>query len=170
LKRYNLLTFLIFILFIVACEDKKKSSSSNTIDHNNKSFTTHKTKTDIFYLEDTDKKNHQVTLEDKKIIVSNISQSTIIINIYKKKSTISKAQITFLNKLKNQHSKQLSVFTLEKMQNLQLLSKLQETLNLNKYIRFPLTIIYKNGNYYSHFEGAIPIEMLQYDINEALKQ
>lgn len=35
--------------------------------------------------------------------------------------------------------------------------------------RFPVTILYKDGSLYNSYEGAVPVEMMTYDIEEALK-
>ena len=41
-------------------------------------------------------------------------------------------------------------------------------LQLDENFPIPLTILFKNGNYYSHYEGAVPVEMLEHDIKEAI--
>ena len=42
-------------------------------------------------------------------------------------------------------------------------------LQLPENFSLPLTILYKEGNYYIHYEGATPIEMIEHDIQEIIK-
>ena len=44
-----------------------------------------------------------------------------------------------------------------------------DALNLDANFTLPLTILYHNGNYYTHYEGAIPIEMIAHDIKNTLE-
>ena len=48
-------------------------------------------------------------------------------------------------------------------------TKLLKDLDIAKDFQLPLTILYKNGKYYTHYEGATPIEMIEYDIKKAMK-
>lgn len=48
-------------------------------------------------------------------------------------------------------------------------SLLTRTLNLPKNFNIPLTVLYLHGKYFTHYEGAVPIEMLEYDIQQAIK-
>lgn len=45
-----------------------------------------------------------------------------------------------------------------------------QTLHLPNNFSIPLTIMYVKGKYFTHYEGATPIEMIEYDIEEAKKQ
>jgi len=42
-------------------------------------------------------------------------------------------------------------------------------LKLPDFLPIPLTVIYHNGLYYRHYEGAVPIEMLEHDITTIMK-
>ena len=44
-----------------------------------------------------------------------------------------------------------------------------KTLHLPKNFSIPLTVMYLEGNYFTHYEGCVPVEMIDYDIQEALK-
>jgi len=48
-------------------------------------------------------------------------------------------------------------------------SLIAKTLSLPKNFSIPLTVMYVKGEYFTHYEGAVPIEMIEYDINQALK-
>lgn len=49
-------------------------------------------------------------------------------------------------------------------------SKVINALHLPENFNIPLTVIYKNGHYFTFYEGAVPIEMVDHDVAEALKQ
>ena len=44
-----------------------------------------------------------------------------------------------------------------------------KNLHLPKNFSIPLTVIYVKGKYFTHYEGIVPIEMIEYDIKEAQK-
>ncbi|SHO81643.1 Putative lipoprotein thiredoxin [hydrothermal vent metagenome] len=50
-----------------------------------------------------------------------------------------------------------------------LISTISKQLGIEK-IMLPLTIIYKRGAYYIHYEGSAPIEMIESDILQALEK
>jgi thiol-disulfide isomerase/thioredoxin len=47
---------------------------------------------------------------------------------------------------------------------------LASTLDLPKNFSIPLTVIYVEGKYFTHYEGSVPVEMIEYDIQQAKKQ
>ena len=47
--------------------------------------------------------------------------------------------------------------------------QLLSPLKLPDFLPIPLTVIYHNGLYYRHYEGAVPIEMLEHDITTIMK-
>ena len=47
---------------------------------------------------------------------------------------------------------------------------LASTLDLPKNFPIPLTVIYVEGKYFTHYEGSVPVEMIEYDIQQAKKQ
>jgi hypothetical protein len=46
---------------------------------------------------------------------------------------------------------------------------LANTLNLTENFPIPLTALYVNGKYFTHYEGVVPVEMIEYDIQQAQK-
>jgi len=53
--------------------------------------------------------------------------------------------------------------------NTLLTTEVIHSLNLDTNFTLPLTVLYKNGNYYTHYEGAVPVEMIDHDIKTALE-
>jgi hypothetical protein len=47
---------------------------------------------------------------------------------------------------------------------------LANTLHLPNNFSIPLTVMYVKGEYFTHYEGSVPVEMIEYDIQEAKKQ
>jgi len=53
-------------------------------------------------------------------------------------------------------------------ENRKITAHLVPALKLSQNFRLPLTILYKNHTYYTHYEGAVPAEMIDHDIHNAL--
>ena len=47
---------------------------------------------------------------------------------------------------------------------------LATALHLPKNFSIPLTVMYVEGEYFTHYEGTVPVEMIEYDIQQAKKQ
>ncbi len=48
-------------------------------------------------------------------------------------------------------------------------SLVAKTLRLPKDFSIPLTVMYVEGKYFTHYEGCVPVEMIDYDIQQALE-
>lgn len=48
-------------------------------------------------------------------------------------------------------------------------SLVAKTLHLPHNFSIPLTVMYVEGEYFTHYEGCVPVEMIEYDIQQALK-
>ena len=55
------------------------------------------------------------------------------------------------------------------IQNNDFASLTTKILHLPRNFPIPLTVMYVNGTYFTHYEGIVPIEMIEYDIEEAIK-
>jgi len=55
-------------------------------------------------------------------------------------------------------------------QNNDFASLVAKTLHLPTHFSIPLTVMYLKGTYFTHYEGIVPIEMIEYDIAQAKKQ
>lgn len=55
-------------------------------------------------------------------------------------------------------------------QNRELLTKLLAMLNQPHNFTIPLMVLFKNGDYFRHYVGMVPEEMLESDIKKALKE
>ena len=70
---------------------------------------------------------------------------------------------TFLSKNK------MSYFLSISRENNDFAALIAKTLDLPNNFSIPLSILYVRGAYFTHYEGAVPVEMLEYDIKQAIK-
>ena len=65
---------------------------------------------------------------------------------------------------------QINYFISNTKENDTFAMRLADQLQLDENFSIPLTVIYLNGEYFTHYEGAVPVEMIEYDIQQAKKQ
>ena len=149
---------------------------------------------DTFTLKDSQKKSYTFSISDKNIYSNAFHKKTIVLNISHTSSLQSLDQMESLSKIQARYQSDVVIISLllgdtkkistptiflnrhhiyhfvsfsdenEKIANI-LYASLQE-----KEKPMPLSIIYKGGKYYSHFEGATPMEMLNHDITQKSKK
>jgi len=149
---------------------------------------------DTFTLSDIQQNTYTLTIEDQKIIFHNIDQSIVLINFFSTWSFPSRGEIPYLADLQKKYKKDLFIagilindvlydhtlkefiskhhanyFISNSKQNDAFASKVAKELQLPENFPTPLTVIYKDGDYYTHYEGAVPVEMLDHDIQEIIK-
>jgi len=64
---------------------------------------------------------------------------------------------------------EMRYFVSNSLDNEHFASLLTKTLGLPENYSIPLTILYVHGKYFTHYEGAVPVEMLEYDIRQAIQ-
>lgn len=187
---HNFKLFFLFIslIFLYSCSEKSTKEEDKKISILEKSPNIEDK--EIFNLTNQLKQRYTLTIQDKNVFLST-TKPILIINIFNALSIPSISQIKHLNLLQKEYSKK--VFTLSFSNSLQnnktlefieknkinyffakelkeyskIYSLLVHRLNLSNSFKLPLTIIYIKGNYFTHYEGIIPIEMMRYDIEEA---
>ena len=116
---------------------------------------------------------YRVNLLNRKLTFSNIQKPIIIINLFKSDCTACLSQINAFKKLEKKYNKELFILNLfDNTQDKEIINftrAVQHSLNMTTDIS-PLSVIYKNGDYYNHFEGLAPIEMINHDIQQAIKK
>ena len=158
-------------------------------------FSASPTPTDTFTLSNIQQNTHTVSIIDQKMTLQDIDQSIVILNFFNTWSAPSRGEIPYLADLQKKYKKNLFVtgilvndtieetalkaFTLKyhanyfisnHKQNDALFSTVIKALHLSKNVSLPLTVIYKDGDYYTHYEGAVPIEMIDHDIRQVIKE
>jgi len=152
-----------------------------------------------YLLTDMQGKQITLSIDRSNRILSenNISQPVIILNFFSPWSYPSKNQLPYLVDLQKKYPKDLRVigivlnphdhaadqieallretggdllFIATGKENNRFAKKITEPLHLPDFIPVPLTVIYHKGIYFRHYEGAVPIEMIDHDINTIIQE
>ncbi len=147
-----------------------------------------------YRLVDIDNNEQNITTLHKTITFHNIRKPLILIHFTSTWSPPSRAQLPILSKLQKKYSKNLFVlgilvddkqesakfryfmkkfnanfFISNSKDNTSLTSFIIKSLDLSDNFPIPLSVLYINGEFYRFYEGAMPIEMMDYEIREAIK-
>ncbi|MCF6206784.1 MAG: TlpA family protein disulfide reductase [Sulfurovum sp.] len=137
---------------------------------------------------------HSVSVENDQLFFKDISQPVVILNFFSTWSLPCQAEAPYLVDLQKKYPKQIFVMgvllhpddhlqELEKFinenqidyfissssENDRFTQKILEKLHMPDILPIPLTVIYHGGHYYRHYEGAVPIEMIEHDIKTILR-
>ena len=151
--------------------------------------------TDTFTLIHTKVEGQQITLTDQKIVLQDNEKPIVMLNLFATWCTPCIGQLPYLKDLQKKYQKELLVtgilthdnideqdlerfmaqqqinyFISNTKENDAFTMRLVDQLQLDKNFSIPLTVIYLNGEYFTHYEGAVPVEMIEYDIQQAKKQ
>jgi thiol-disulfide isomerase/thioredoxin len=148
-----------------------------------------------FILNNIDNKNYTFYFNKKDILIDNIPQNFILLNFFATWCPPCNGQLPYISDIEKKYKDKLFVagflindtnkeyYQIEKLtkeysidyfisnsnQNDTFAKELLKDLKIAKKFQLPLTILYKNGKYYAHYEGATPIEMIEHDIKKAMK-
>jgi thiol-disulfide isomerase/thioredoxin len=148
-----------------------------------------------FKLNDIDNKNYTFYFDKKNIFIENIPQKFLLINFFATWCPPCRGQIPYINDLNEKYKKDLFVagflvndddkeyhelkefsaehninyFVSNSKENDVFALELLKDISIAENFQLPLTILYKNGKYYSHYEGAVPVEMIEHDLKNAMK-
>ena len=160
------------IIITSGCESKKVKTSvdsSNVFSSKDKNLT-QKNKTS-FNIKDT-KNTYSISLIDDKLKVKGYNKSIVMLNIFDAKCKSCLNQIKSLKKLEKKYKEKLLLLTLftnkDEEENNTFIQAVHERLSISNTI-LPLSIIFKDTTYYSHFENITPIEMIRHDIQNAIQ-
>jgi len=156
-------------------------------------------KTDIetkkFILNDIDNKSYTFYFNKKDIFIDDIPQKFVLLNFFATWCPPCNGQLPYVADIQAKYKEKLFVagflvndenkeyheieeltgkynidyFISSSKQNNTFAIDLLKCLNIAENFQLPLTILYKNGKYYAHYEGATPIEMIEHDIKKAMK-
>ncbi len=147
-----------------------------------------------FKLYDIDNKDHTIYFDKKNILIEDVSQNFVLLNFFATWCPPCQGQIPYLADLKEKYKNDLFVagilvndadqeyhvleaffkqytinyFISNAKENDTFAVELLKELNIAERFQLPLTILYKNGKYYTHYEGAVPIEMIEHDLKKAI--
>jgi len=148
-----------------------------------------------FVLSDLNDDNRSISLENKHLIIDKVTEKIILINFFATWCPPCKGEIPYLADLKKKYDKDLFIagilvndrpdkkslqtfidtyginyYISKAEQNDAFVKHVAKRLGLEENLPIPLTILFKNGYYYSHYEGAVPVEMLEHDIKKAMSK
>jgi len=180
---FNTLLLFSVLLLLNSCDDKKSKPTLTSIENplgveetqENRSKNI-SVETQINSLTDTYKlSSHHTTYKavfnNSQLSIVSISKPILLITLFKSSCKPCIIQNKSLTTVEKKYSQSLFVLNLlETPENMHFSKALHQSLGMDKNISQPLTVIYRYGQYYSHFEGLVPIEMLVHDIQEAIKR
>jgi len=149
----------------------------------------------VFTLINTIDKSHQITVSNQQVIFDNIKKPIVIVNLFATWCPPCIGEIAYLNDLQKKYKtdlfiagilthddidqpaletfmaeQQIDYFISYTPYNDTFASLLARILHLPENFSIPLTVMYVEGEYFTHYEGSVPVEMIEYDIEQAKKQ
>jgi hypothetical protein len=149
----------------------------------------------IYILSDQEHSHYNIQLEEDQLQIIDHSYPLILLNLFSTWSIPSQEQAYYLNQLQQRFKKDLLVIgillhpdaqpdSLEKFmkennatyfisnssKNDHFAVQLLAPLHLPDMIPVPLTLVYHHGKLVKHYEGAVPIEMIEHDIKVLLEE
>ncbi len=149
---------------------------------------------DTVILADIQENTHILNIKDQKIIFQDINQSVVLLHFFSTWCVPCVGEIPYLSDLQKKYKKDLLIvgilvndsvyddtlkifisknhanyFISNSKQNDAFFNKMMKDLHLPEDFSTPLTMIYKDGDYYTHYEGAVPVEMVDHDIQQVIK-
>ncbi|WP_296823388.1 TlpA disulfide reductase family protein [Sulfurovum sp.] len=147
-----------------------------------------------FVLNDIEQSRYTISIDNKSITSTDITAPLILINLFATWCPPCRGEIPYLSDLQKKYKNKLfiaGVLVNDRQNNSTLktfikkhhadyyisnsedndafAAQLVKGLQLPENFPLPLTVLYKKGNYYIHYEGAVPVEMIEHDIQEAIK-
>lgn len=148
-----------------------------------------------FTFTDTKELNNTVTLSDETLLFHTIEKPIVLVNLFTTWCLPCIGEIPYLNDLQKKYQEELFIagilthdsieksalgtfmakhqinyFISNSTNNDAFSTLLASILELPENFSIPLTVMYVNGEYFTHYEGTVPVEMIEYDIQQAQKQ
>ena len=149
---------------------------------------------DTFKLNDMKNTNYTVTVSNQKVTFKESAKAITLITFFaswcppcvggipymndlylKNKKDVLLAGILIHDTIKKAELKsfiskhEIKYFISNSTHNNDFASLIAKTLHLSNNFSIPLTVMYVEGKYFTHYEGSVPIEMIEYDIAQARK-
>ena len=148
---------------------------------------------DTFTLQNIKNTSYSVTVSNQKVSFTQNNKAIVLVTFFATWCPPCLADIPYMNDLYKRYKKDLLIagvlihdtigkealksflakhevkyFVSNGRQNNDFSSLVAKTLRLPKNFSIPLTVMYVNGEYFTHYEGCVPVEMIDYDIQQAL--
>jgi thiol-disulfide isomerase/thioredoxin len=154
------------------------------------------TENDLFFsLSDQNGTQYHISPDHNRLLLKDDMHPVVILNFFTPWSLPCKNQAFYLDQLQKKYHKEVLVIgillhpdqyldTLETFiqenhtsffiasgsENDRLAKHLATLFRLPDMLPIPLTVIYHNGTAYRHYRGAVPVEMLEYDLKTLLEK
>ncbi len=190
MKKYSYLLLLILALVVASCSKNKDETKSNSAKKETKKIEVPQKKSNGIVLTTTNGKKIEVTKTDKGFTFSNAKGKIVLVSFFATWCPPCKAEIPHLNNLQEKYKNKIKIIgvLIEPNKDNDELKKFMNNFAINYTItnspsnqifanavggveNIPFMIMYsKKGNYITHYLGAIPEEMIDSDIESALKK
>ena len=165
---------------------KRGTKQTTQADHTNLS--------DTFKLSNLKHKDFTVTVLNKKVNFKETTKRIVLVTFFATWCSPCVHDIPYMNDLQKKYKQSLLLtgvlvhdaipketlgsflakhevkyFVSSSTENNDFASLVAKTLRLPKDFSIPLTVMYVKGEYFTHYEGCVPVEMIDYDIQQALK-
>jgi len=171
-------------LFFSGCEDKKPKVAQSVLLE----------EPSVYNLKDLSGTNYEVSANEKGFTIKGHENKVIILDFFATWCPPCKATAPHLANLQKKYGDKILILGVllesdkpnsyvqkfvdkygadyaisNAEDNMDLSSEVAKNINLPRSFPIPLMAMYKKGKYYTHYIGAIPEEMIESDINDALK-
>lgn len=149
---------------------------------------------DTFTLQNMKDTRYTVSVSNQKVTFKESSKAIVLVTFFATWCPPCLADIPYMNDLQKKYHKDLLIagvlsydtitqadlksflakhevkyYISNSTHNNDFAALVAKTLHLPKDFSIPLTVMYVEGNYFTHYDGCVPVEMIDYDIQEALK-
>jgi len=193
----NIFFLSLLLVLILGCSEKSDNENNNTdtmILENEENTTEDINLSTSFLLIDTKNRELNVTMDKSTVITEQIRQPLVLFNLFSSLCKPCMGQIPYLNEMQKLYQDKLFVvgvlvpttedkdgvakemqerlieyFISYSMDNGHFIKYLLKALKLPPNFSMPLSVLYRNGKLHRYYEGAIPMEMLEIEIQNAQK-
>lgn len=149
----------------------------------------------IFTPHNTKSQSLEVTVTGQKVMLDHKKHAIVIFNLFATWCQPCIGEIAYLNDLQKKYRKSVFIAGIlthdsieraaletfiakhhinylisNSLQNDAFAALLARTVGLPENFSIPLIVMYADGEYFTHYEGSVPVEMIEYDIKQAQKQ
>jgi len=194
MKNTLYLLLIVTVLFSISKDVPKESHTSSLIPQAQKMLTQSESKEYLFTFENLEGQVSTLTMKDDVYNFSNIQQPIVMVALFSTWCPPCRGQIPHLTNLQKKFKKELfivgalvhdsireeslqkfiyaqkALFFVSKNQkeNLKFADMITPRLRLQKEFPLPLMILFFKGKYFTHYEGSMPEEMIESDIQQLL--
>ena len=171
---------------------EKLQASKNRLEDN--TTTLYPSTGEMYALNSLTGEQKHVAIDGTRVVFKDISQPVVLVYFFTPWSLPCQGEIPYLSQLQKKYANDLYVLGIllnpKKYtqdissfiqnyhanfyisisdQNNPLAQKLFEPLNIPESVPVPMMVIYRSGHYWRHYEGAVPIEMIEHDLKTILE-